>query len=130
MEVITGTSSMVATEFFTQTIELIAEVFTEANYVFVEKESFPELASYLNRLVPLLKELNKRDMSNAENTFLEILNQQVKVAKQLTTDCSKKNKVYLLISCRSITKRIQEITREISHALSLFLFPNWKFQQA
>ncbi|KAI3763481.1 hypothetical protein L2E82_13370 [Cichorium intybus] len=91
MEAITGTSSKVATEFFTQTIELIAEVFTEANYVFVEKESFPELASYLNRLVPLLKELNKRDISNAENTFLEILNQQ-------------------------------EITREISHALSLIPF--------
>lgn len=122
MEAITGTSSMAATEFFTHTIELIAEACTEAHNVYVEKESFSELASYLNRLVPLLKELNKRDISNAESTFLEILNQQVKVAKQLTTECSKKNKVYLLISCRSITKRIQDITREISHALSLIPF--------
>lgn len=119
MELITSTSSLAAAECISQTIELIIEVGMETKNVFVEKESFSELASYLDRIVPLLKELNKKDISNAENIFVDILNQQVKVAKQLITECSQKNRVYLLISCRSITKRIREITREISRALSL-----------
>ncbi|KAL4586188.1 hypothetical protein LXL04_010820 [Taraxacum kok-saghyz] len=122
MEAITCTSSMAATEFITHTIEILVEVASEVNNVSVEKACFSELASYLNRLVPLLKELNKKDLSNAEKVFVEILNQQVRLAKQLTTECSKKNKVYLLISCRSITKRIQDITREISRALTLIPF--------
>ncbi|XP_023754069.1 U-box domain-containing protein 44 [Lactuca sativa] len=114
--------AMAATECISHTVELVMEVVSEVNNVFVEKECFSELASYLNRLVPLLKELNKKDISNSEKVFVEILNQQVRVAKQLTTECSKKNKVYLLISCRSITKRIQDITREISKALNLIPF--------
>ena len=113
---------MAATEFITHTIEILVEVASEVNNVSVEKACFSELASYLNRLVPLLKELNKKDLSNAEKVFVEILNQQVRLAKQLTTECSKKNKVYLLISCRSITKRIQDITRETSRALTLIPF--------
>ncbi|KAI3796483.1 hypothetical protein L1987_39154 [Smallanthus sonchifolius] len=123
MEVITSTSSAAASVLISQTVELMIEVVTETKNVFVEKESFSELASYLNRIVPLLKELNKKDTgSNVENSFVEVLNQQVKVAKQLTTECSQKNRVYLLINCRSITKRIGEITREISRALSLIPF--------
>ncbi|KAI3719564.1 hypothetical protein L6452_20466 [Arctium lappa] len=122
MEAITSTSSMAAAEFITQTIEILTEAAIEAKNLFVEKESFLELASYLDRIVPLLKELRKRDISNAENSFVEILNQQVKVAKQLMTECSKKNRVYLLMNCRSITKRLQDITREISRALSLIPF--------
>lgn len=119
MEVITNTSSMAVGEFISQTIELFTEVAMEAKNVLVEKESFSELASYMNRIVPILKELNKKDISNIEKSFIEILNQQVKVAKQLTTECSQKNRVYLLLNCRSITKRIREITREISRALIL-----------
>nr|XP_043626531.1 U-box domain-containing protein 44-like [Erigeron canadensis] len=119
MDAITNTSSMAAAEFISQTIELFTEVAAETKNVFVDKESFSSLASYMNRIVPLLKELNKRDISDAEKSFVEILNQQVKAAKQLTTECSQKNRVYLLIRCRSITKRIGEITKEISRALSL-----------
>ncbi|KAJ9563464.1 hypothetical protein OSB04_008624 [Centaurea solstitialis] len=119
MEAITSTSSMAAAEFITQTIELLSEAAVEAKNLFVEKESFLELTSYLNRVVPLLKELKKRDISNVENSFVEILNQQVKVVKQLMAECKKKNRVYLLVNCRSITKRLQNITREISRALSL-----------
>ncbi|KAJ0439417.1 putative adaptor protein Cbl domain superfamily [Helianthus annuus] len=122
MEVITSTSSVAASEFISQTIELSLELAFEAKKVFVEKESFAELASYVDRIVPLLKELNKKDTSDAENSFVEILNQQVKIAKQLTTECSQKNRVYLLVNCRSIAKRIKEITREISRALSLIPF--------
>nr|GEW60177.1 U-box domain-containing protein 44-like [Tanacetum cinerariifolium] len=119
MEVITNTSSMAVAELISQTIELFTEVAMEAENVFVEKGSFTELASYMNRIVPILKELNKKDISNIESSYVEILNQQAKVAKQLMTECSQKNRVYLLLNCRSITKRIREITRETSRALSL-----------
>ncbi|KAK1425279.1 hypothetical protein QVD17_20629 [Tagetes erecta] len=122
MEVITSTSSVAAAEFISQTVELMIEVTIEAKNALVEKESFSELASYLDRIVPLLKELNKKDAGKAENGFVEVLNQQVRVAKQLIAECSQKNRVYLLINCRSISKRIGEITREISRALSLIPF--------
>ncbi|XP_076946239.1 U-box domain-containing protein 43-like [Bidens hawaiensis] len=122
MELVTSTSSVAASEFISQTIEIITELAFEAKQVFVEKGSFAELTSYVNRLVPLLKELNRKDISDAKNSFVEILNQQVKIAKQLITECSQKNRVYLLINCRSIAKRIGEITREISRALSLLPF--------
>ncbi|KAK9051385.1 hypothetical protein SSX86_028012 [Deinandra increscens subsp. villosa] len=120
MDVITSAS--VAPEFIAQTVELFIEVAVEAKDVFVEKESFSELASYMVRIVPLLKELNKRETCNAENSFVEILNQQVKAAKQLIMECSQRNRVFLLINSRSINKRIGEITREISRALSLIPF--------
>ncbi|KAI3796484.1 hypothetical protein L1987_39155 [Smallanthus sonchifolius] len=122
MEAITSASSMAASEFISQTIELFTEVATEAKKVIVGKECFSELASYLDRIVPLLKELNKKDTSNVENSFVQILNQQVKVAKRLITECSQKNRVYIFVNGRSITKRAGEITREISRALSLIPF--------
>ncbi|KAD4982761.1 hypothetical protein R6Q59_002388 [Mikania micrantha] len=127
MELITSTSSAAASELISQTVELFVEVAIEAKNVFVEKESFATLASYLDRIVPLLKELNRSDISNAENKFLEILNQQVKAAKQLIAECSQKNRVYLLINSRSINKRIEKITRELSRALSLIPFSQLGF---
>ncbi|KAJ0837419.1 hypothetical protein HanRHA438_Chr16g0778011 [Helianthus annuus] len=95
MEVITSTSSVAASEFISQTIELSLELALEAKKVFVEKESFAELASYVDRIVPLLKELNKKTLVMQRTVFVEILNQQVKIAKQLTTECSQKNRVYI-----------------------------------
>ncbi|XP_076954489.1 U-box domain-containing protein 24-like [Bidens hawaiensis] len=119
MEAITSVSSMAVTELISQTIELFTEVATEAKNCFVERESFTELASYLDRLVPFLKELNKKDTGNVDNSFVEVLNQQAKLGKQLITECSRKNKMYLLINSRSINRRAGEVTREISRALSL-----------
>lgn len=124
LDVITSTSFAPAAEVLSQTIEAIIEAVFATKNVFIGKESFDELASYLDRIVPLLKELNTKNISNFEGlgNSVESLNLQIKLAKQLITECSKKNKVYLLISRRSIAKRLEDITREISRALSLIPF--------
>ncbi|XP_009801004.1 U-box domain-containing protein 44-like [Nicotiana sylvestris] len=101
-------------------IESIIEVVLSTNNVFIEKKSFAELSAYLNRIAPLLKEFNRKNINDSKcwENVLEILNRQIVDARQLISDCSKKNKVYLLMSCRSIAKRIENITREISRALT------------
>ncbi|KAA8520777.1 hypothetical protein F0562_014951 [Nyssa sinensis] len=108
-------------EVLSQIIEAIIETVVDAKDVFIEKENFAELAAYLERIIPLLKELNKRNIGDAEglNNVVEVLNQEIKVAKQLIMECSKRNKVYLLMKCRSIVKRLEDTTREISRVLSL-----------
>ncbi|OIT21330.1 PREDICTED: U-box domain-containing protein 44-like [Nicotiana attenuata] len=101
-------------------IESIIEVVLSTKNVFIEKKSFEELSAYLNRIVPLLKEINRKNINDSKcwENVLETLNRQILDARQLISECSKKNKVYLLMSCRSIAKRIENITREISRALT------------
>ncbi|GFY81543.1 hypothetical protein Acr_01g0013520 [Actinidia rufa] len=110
-----------AAEVLTQIIECIIEIGITSKNVFIEKECFVKLANYLEKIIPLLKELKTKRISNSDglNKFLDILNREVKVARQLTEDCGKRNKVYLLMNCRSISKRLEDTTREISQALSL-----------
>lgn len=109
------------TEFISQTIEAILEVVNAANEVFIKKENFAELASYLNRIIPLLQELNKKNTgySEALNSMVEILNREVKLSKKLIEECIKGNRFYLFVNSRSIARRIEKINREISHALNL-----------
>ncbi|CAK7348670.1 unnamed protein product [Dovyalis caffra] len=121
LDVITSASSVPATECFSQIVESMMEVVYAANNVLIKKESFKELSVYLERVAPVLKELNKKDISRygSINNAIEILNQAIKAAKQLTADCTKRNKVYLLMNCRTIIKSLEDITREISRALGL-----------
>ncbi|PSS03918.1 U-box domain-containing protein [Actinidia chinensis var. chinensis] len=110
-----------AAEVLTQIIECIIEIGITSKNAFIEKECFVKLANYLEKIIPLLKELKTKRISNSDglNKFIDILNREVKVARQLTEDCGKRNKVYLLMNCRSISKRLEDTTREISRALSL-----------
>lgn len=122
LEMITGSSTVA--EALSKTIEVIMEVVFSTKDVFIEKASFADLASYLCKIVPLLKELHNNNINESEglSSFLNILNREVKAARQLTLECSKRNKVYLLVNCRSYAKRIEDTTREISRALSLIPF--------
>lgn len=110
-----------AAEFLSQIVQAIIDIVITSKNVFIEKESFAELANYLEQIVPFLKEMMRKDISNSDglNNVITILNHEVKVAKQLIEECSKRNKVYLLVNCRSIAKRIEDTTKEISRALSL-----------
>lgn len=121
LDVVTSASSVPASEVFSQVVETILEVVVASNNVLVKKESFKELAAYLERIIPVLKELNKKDVSHAEGLYnaIEIINREVKVAKELTMECNKRNKVYLLMNCRAIVKRLEDTTREISQALGI-----------
>lgn len=121
LDVVTSASTVPASEALSQIVEAILEVMIASNNVLIKKESFKELAAYLERIVPVLKELNKRDLSHSEglNSAIEILNREIKGAKELTTECSKRNKVYLLMNCRAIVKRLKDTAREISQALGI-----------
>lgn len=121
MDVITSASLNTATEVLSQIVEAILETVLAANNVLIERDGFAQLSNYLEKIVPILKELSTKRINSPDsfNNVLDILNQQVKAAKQLILDCSKRNKVYLFMTCRSIAKRIEEITKEINRALTL-----------
>jgi hypothetical protein len=121
LDVITSACSFPADECLSQIVEGMMEVVYAANNVLVKKESFKEFSVYLERVAPVLKELNKKDISHSRslNSAIEILNQEIKAAKQLTADCTKRNKVYLLMNSRTIIKNLEDIAREISRALGL-----------
>lgn len=113
-------------ELLNQTVESIIETILASKNVFIDKNSFEKLSSYLDRVIPLLKELKMKNLRDSQGirNFIDILNREVKEAKLLITECSEKNKVYLLMHCRSIAKRIENITREISQALSAIPLAN------
>ncbi|XVF80271.1 hypothetical protein PTKIN_Ptkin15bG0057300 [Pterospermum kingtungense] len=121
IDIVTSASFVPVPEILSQTIEAILEIVVAANDVFFKKESFKELATYLERIVPVLKELNRKYISNSEslNTAIQILNQEIKAAKQLTLECSSKSKVYLLMNSHRIVRRLEGTMREISRALNL-----------
>ncbi|KAJ7951351.1 RING-type E3 ubiquitin transferase [Quillaja saponaria] len=120
-DLVTSGSSGPASEALSLTVETIFEILYNAKNVLVKKDSFKEVAAYLERIVPLLKELSRKNVINCESLdhAIEILNREIRNAKQLTLECSKRNKVYLLMNCRSIVKRLEDTTREISRSLSL-----------
>lgn len=108
-----------------QIIEGIFDIVVESQNVFVGRKSFVELSCYLKRVVPLLEELNKEEHiidSQPLQTFLHILNHQVKEANKLITDCRERNKFYLLLNSRSIANRIEAFTQQIIRALSCIPF--------
>jgi hypothetical protein len=104
-----------------QIVETISEFLFCASDVLVEKDSFKELGSYLERIMPVLKELRREKVSDSEtfNHAIDIMNRETKEAKLLALECRKKSKVYLLMNCRSIVKKLENHTKELSKALGL-----------
>lgn len=121
LDSIASASLSPAAEALSQCVEYIFEIIAASKDVLIEKESFKELTVYLERIVPVIRELTKKKLSSSEslNNAIEILSREVKDAKQLTLECSKKNKMYLLMNCRKIAKRLESNSREIGRALSL-----------
>lgn len=104
-----------------QIIDTIGEFLFYASDVLVNKDSFKELGAYLERIMPVLKELRKEKVSDSEafNRAIDVMNRETKGAKLLALECGKKSKFYLLMNCRSIVKRLENHTKEISKALGL-----------
>lgn len=121
LNLLSNASSAPISEALLQTAEGILEVIVAANDVLVKKDSFTELADYLERIVPVLRELSKRNVDDSESLkkAIEILDRETKAAKQLMLECSKRSKVYLLMNCRNIVKHLEDTSKEISRALSL-----------
>lgn len=124
MDVVTNSSVGPLVEVASQIIEGIIEIVVASQNVFVGKKSFVKLSSYLERVVPLLKELNVESIAASEGikNFIEILNHQTKEAKKLVGDCSERNRFYLLVNSRSIVKHIEAITKEIIRAIGCIPF--------
>ncbi|KAL0379361.1 UNVERIFIED_CONTAM: U-box domain-containing protein 44 [Sesamum angustifolium] len=78
----------------------------------------------LHQIIPLLHELTSIDIIAPQGltNFLQILYHEIKEANKLITDCSERSRFYILLNCRSIAKQIDDITKQISHALSCFSF--------
>lgn len=120
LDVITSPSVQTAMEFLSEISQAIYEIIVGSKKFIVEKKSFAELAGYLEKIDPLLKELMKNmgDLDSL-NDVIAILHLQVKLSKELIDECSKRNRLYLLLNTRSISKRLRDITREISQALGM-----------
>uniref|UniRef100_A0A2P2JR89 RING-type E3 ubiquitin transferase n=1 Tax=Rhizophora mucronata TaxID=61149 RepID=A0A2P2JR89_RHIMU len=121
LDAFTCASNIPVPEILSQILEGTIEIICNAKHVLIKGETFMELANYLKRIVPILKELNKKDIGHSEslNDAIAILSKEIKAARELTEECTKMNKVYLLLKCRTIMKRLEETTREISRALGL-----------
>ncbi|WJX80424.1 hypothetical protein P8452_63426 [Trifolium repens] len=110
-----------AFEAISQITDAVSEFLLASGDVLVKKGSFKELGDYLQRIAPILKQLRKEKVSDSEtfNNAIEILNREIKDAKKLVQECSKKSKVYLLVNCRTVAKRLKHNTSEISRAIGL-----------
>lgn len=118
---LTSAAIVPASELLSKIIEEIFDTVKAAKDVLIEKESFAELSSYLERIVPVLRELRKKNIQGSDSldNLTQILSREIKVAREQSLECSKRNKFYLLVNCRKIVKRLQDTTKEISRALSI-----------
>lgn len=118
---ITTVSLLPASELLSRLVLALLDTTHAAKQVLIQRENFNNYSTHLEKTTYILKELSKQNLNHSEslNNALEILNREIKVAKQLCVECCTKNKVYLLLNCRKIVKRIDRSTKEISKALSL-----------
>ncbi|GLJ30952.1 hypothetical protein SUGI_0617450 [Cryptomeria japonica] len=108
-------------ELLSRLLVQVAETALAAKDVLIEKESFSELAKYLEKFRPILKELRDKNTRDTPpiRVSVESLERELKLAKELISTCSSKSRFYLLINCRTFVKQIQDITNEIGRCLSL-----------
>lgn len=104
-------------------IDEILATICSANKVFVGKQSFLHLSSYLEKIIPAIEKIMNNGHDHDENmdTAVKILRQQVKLAKTLAEDCcGSRSRIYLLVNCHRVLKPLLEsIAKEIGRALSL-----------
>ncbi|KAG5558892.1 hypothetical protein RHGRI_008741 [Rhododendron griersonianum] len=110
-----------ASEILYDTTLALIETVNAANSVLVQKENFNKFSTYMERITLVLRELSKLDMQPSDSLkhAVEILDGEIKVAKQLALSCINRNKVYLFLNCRRIIKQLEGTTIEISRALGL-----------
>ncbi|KAI3471244.1 hypothetical protein Pfo_027907 [Paulownia fortunei] len=112
----------VASESLLDAAQSIFEAVDTAREVLIQKENFKKFSIFLERIAFFLQELSKFEVKNFESidNALENLKVEIKVSKQLASECSKGNKIYLLLSCKRIVEDLENSTKNISRAMSLF----------
>lgn len=126
MDVISSSSLGSVLDGVSESIEAIIEIVISFDNVPIKKR-LAQLSSYLERISPLLRELNRngRDAPACEEglaTFVDILYLQTQEAKKLIRNCTESNRIYVLVNYRSIADHIQHITKEIAHAITCIPF--------
>lgn len=111
-----------ASESIIDTAQSMSQAVDVAREVIVQKENFKKFLTLLERTTLLLRELFEFEVKNSEhvNTALEILKVEINAAKELALECSRGNKVYLLLSCKRIVENLATGSKNISRAMSLF----------
>lgn len=103
---------------------LLVQVFTTAmaaKDVLIEQSNFNDLSRYLERITPVLRELQEKNVRDKPSirSALESLEHVIKSANELISECTNKSRFSLLYNCRDIVKRLQDVTHEIGRCLSL-----------
>lgn len=95
-----------------QTVGLVTKVL-------VQKENFNKFSALLERAAFLLQELAKSKAKNSEGVrrAVENLKLETQVAKQLGSECSRGNRIYLLLSSKRIVESLESSSKSISRAL-------------
>lgn len=93
-----------------------------AGKVHIQKENFKKYSFFLEKTAIFLRELSKFEVQNLDSFENAIVNLklEIKFAKHLSAECSKRNKIYLLLSCRRIAKEIEKSTNNIGQVMSIF----------
>nr|XP_023912114.1 U-box domain-containing protein 44-like isoform X2 [Quercus suber] len=115
--VIIRTTPIPVSDLFSQTVLAISDTVNAAKGVLIQKENFKKFSTYLEILKELLEQ--NVDHSKSLENALQTINREIKVAKQLALECCKRNRIYILITCRKIVKLLEGSTKEIGRALSL-----------
>lgn len=120
-ELIVHASLIPASELLFLAVLGICDTIKAANEVLIQKDNFRKFSTYLEKISFILKGVLKEEIHHEERlkNAMDVLNQQVKVAKQLVFECKCKSKIYLLINCRKIAKNLDCCTKNISQAVSL-----------
>ena len=122
-EVIINLSLVPASELLSHIVIDMLETAQKAKEVIFQKQNFKTFSTYLERTSNILREFSNQSLDCAESsalkTALEILHREVKASQRLVAECRERNKVYLLVNCRKIIKRVETNTKEIGRALSL-----------
>ncbi|KAJ7531673.1 hypothetical protein O6H91_14G053800 [Diphasiastrum complanatum] len=98
----------------------LSEVACSAREVPVERESFLQLAGFLEKMVPVVIELHKgRDGSPHAIDLLETLRRDVDETDELVDLCTSKSRMYLLMHCRAVVKKLESVTHSMGRSLSM-----------
>ncbi|KAF6153681.1 hypothetical protein GIB67_000914 [Kingdonia uniflora] len=121
-EFIINLTLILASDLLSQLVQMIYEIGRTASDVLFEEKSVSKLSDYLQRIVPVLKEMIEKSNTQKWESLdivIQILDREIRASKKLVMDCTKRNKVYLLVKCRKIARQAEGMTREISKALGL-----------
>lgn len=104
-----------ATQFL---VDRIIEAMRGANKVVVEHDNFQDLAELLENIKDIFLQLEDGGDAFLLEAPMQALKDDLEEAQKLITICTNKSRIYLLLHCRSISKRLEEITHSMGRTMS------------